>query len=102
MLVTFYCDAHEDITMFGDVAIRLLAMMGHSGKIPGALLATEVPAALASLTDALASEPQKHVPIKPSSHDDEEEEAISITLRAQPLIQLLKDAIQADCDVLWR
>ena len=28
MLVTFSCPAHADITMFGDVAVRLLELMG--------------------------------------------------------------------------
>ena len=45
MLVTFSCPAYADITMFGDVAIRLLKMMGHSGTVPSALLAADVPAA---------------------------------------------------------
>ena len=39
MLVTFSCPAYADITMFGDVAVRLLQLMGHSGTVPGALLA---------------------------------------------------------------
>ena len=53
MLVTFTCPAYADITMFGDVAIRLLKMMGHSGTVPGALLAEDVPAALQRLEAAI-------------------------------------------------
>lgn len=49
MLVTFSCPAFADITLFGDVAIRLLKMMGHSGTVPSALLADDVPAALARM-----------------------------------------------------
>ena len=46
MLVTFTCEAYADITMFGDVAQHLLTLMGHSGTVPGAILAEDVPAAL--------------------------------------------------------
>ena len=41
--------------MFGDVAATLLKMAGHSGTMPGALLAREIPSALARLKQALAA-----------------------------------------------
>jgi hypothetical protein len=41
MLVTFTTDAYADITMFGDVVHTMLKMMGHSGTVPGALLAAD-------------------------------------------------------------
>ncbi len=53
MLVTFTTKAYADITMFGDVAVSLLKMMGHSGTVPGAILAADVPAALGRLTAAI-------------------------------------------------
>ena len=34
MLVTFTTNAYADITMFGDVALAMLKMMGHSGTVP--------------------------------------------------------------------
>ncbi len=46
MIVTFRYKAHADIMMFGDNAIQLIKLMGHSGTVPGTLLAAEVPAAL--------------------------------------------------------
>jgi hypothetical protein len=58
MLVTFSCPAYADITMFGDVAVHLLKMMGHSGKVPSALLAADVPAALERL-EAAGSRPRE-------------------------------------------
>jgi hypothetical protein len=45
MLVTFTTDAYADITMFGDVALAMLKMMGHSATVPGAILAEDVPVA---------------------------------------------------------
>jgi hypothetical protein len=34
MLVTFSTKNHADVLMFGDIAIGLLKMMGHSGTVP--------------------------------------------------------------------
>ena len=45
MLVTFKTEAYASITMFGDVAVALIKLMGHSGTVPGAVLAEDVPAA---------------------------------------------------------
>jgi hypothetical protein len=41
MLVTFTTEAYADITMFGDVAVALLKMMGHSGTVPSAIRAED-------------------------------------------------------------
>jgi len=54
MLVTFETKSHAPITMFGDVAVTLIKMMGHSGTVPSALLAQDVPAALERLKAAVA------------------------------------------------
>ena len=55
MLVTFTTNAYADITLFGDVALAMLKMMGHSATVPGAILAEDVPAALSRLTAASAN-----------------------------------------------
>ena len=55
MIVTFRSKAHADIMMFGDIAVSLLKLMGHSGTVPGALLAEEVPMALDHLRKAVAA-----------------------------------------------
>ena len=49
MLVTFHTKSYANITMFGDVAKQLLELLGHSGTIPSAIKAEDVPAALARL-----------------------------------------------------
>ncbi|MEA1053075.1 DUF1840 family protein, partial [Lamprobacter modestohalophilus] len=33
MLITFETKAHANITMFGDVAVTLIKLMGHSGAV---------------------------------------------------------------------
>ena len=60
MLVTFSTNAYADITMFGDVALTLLKMMGHSSTVPSAILAADVPVVLSRLTagiEAVEAEP---------------------------------------------
>ena len=100
MLVTFSCPAYADITMFGDVAIRLLKMMGHSGTVPSALLAADVPAAIERLQAAVATEDQ--LPETQGSDEvDDDEPAVSLGHRALPLIELLKAAAKAECNVMW-
>ena len=98
MLVTFTTDAYADITMFGDVALALLKMMGHSGTVPSAILAADVPAALSRLTAGI--EAAKAVPSV--DDEDEDEPQVSISNRALPLINLLTAAAQAGSDVMWK
>lgn len=100
MLVTFSCPAHADITMFGDVAIQLIKMMGHSGTVPSALLADKVPAALEHLQSAVAAEAQTHEH-QESTNGDDEEKAVSLRHRALPLVELLEAAKSARCNVMW-
>ena len=72
MLVTFTTDAYADITMFGDVALTLLKMMGHSQDcVPGAILAADVPMALNRLKAAINAE-NASPPVEKESEDEVE------------------------------
>ncbi|HRQ06087.1 DUF1840 domain-containing protein [Nitrosomonas halophila] len=99
MLVTFTTDAYADITMFGDDALAMLKMMGHSASVPGAILAADVPEALNRLTAALGS-------LKETSSSAESEDAnepvVSMANRALPLIELLTAAAKAGRNVMWQ
>ena len=99
MLVTFTTDAYENITYFSGVASRLLTLMGHSGKIPGAIKAKDVSQALANLQSRIkgASEPTAN----DEDDEDENNQNISLATRAIPLINLLKAAEKKNCDILW-
>jgi len=98
MLVKFSTDVHADITMFGDVALSMLKMMGHSPTVPGAILAADVPAALSKLKAAIEAG-KEPAPIEPQ--DDEDEPVVSMAHRAMPLIDLLTAAEKAECNVMW-
>lgn len=98
MLVTFTTNAYADITLFGDVALTLLKMMGHSATVPGAILAADVPAALNRLTAAIEAEK-----VTPRVEEkDADEPVVSMAHRALPLINLLAAAAKADADVMWQ
>jgi hypothetical protein len=100
MLVTFSCPAYADITMFGDVAVRLLKVMGHSGTVPSALSAEDVQAALERLEAAVDAEKSSPKP-DASAEGEAGEPAVSLPQRALPLIELLKAAAKAKCAVMW-
>jgi hypothetical protein len=100
MLITFSSPAYADITMFGDVAIRLLKMMGHSGTVPSALLAQDVPAALERLQAAVEKDRQSPEPEQPAEEEDDAP-SVSLAHRALPLIELLKAAAKDDVNVMW-
>jgi len=101
MLVTFSCSAYADITMFGDVAVRLLTLMGHSGTIPGAILAEDIQAALEHLRAAIKAEQQLLEPGMPEEDDEDGEPVVMLSHRALPLIELLEAAEKAKCNVMW-
>ncbi len=100
MLITFSCPAYADITMFGDIAIQLLKYMGHSGQVPGALMAEDVPQALQLLQAAVEADKPLQ-PSQQSSNEDDDEPEISISHRALPLIELLIAADKQKCNVMW-
>ncbi len=99
MLVTFTTPAYADITMFGDVALYLLKLMGHSATVPGAILAEDIPAALQQLESAIEAQTQLQEPEQ--SEDDENTDTVSLAHRALPLIELLRAAAKRKTNVMW-
>ncbi|MGA7179131.1 MAG: DUF1840 domain-containing protein [Thiobacillaceae bacterium] len=103
MLVTFTCKAYADITMFGDVALSMLKMMGHSETVPGAILAEDVPAAFDRLKTAIESaKAAAQSGSKDVQNNDSNEQPVSLVHRALPLIELLAAAAKENCDVMWK
>ena len=100
MLVIFSSQSSANITMFADIAVQLLKMMGHSGTVPSAILAKDVPAALANLEAALKADEQQPASDEPTD-DIEETPFVSLYHRALPLIDLLKSAVEDESNVQW-
>ena len=105
MLVTFHTKAYANITMFGDVAKQLLELMGHSGTIPSAIKAEDVPAALARLETAIAqrqaAEAAEGREDNRGRDDYDAPRKVTMSQRAVPLLELLRAAAAKKSDVMW-
>ena len=101
MLVKFDSDV-GGFTMFGEAAVKLLKLMGHSGTVPSAILAEDIPAALARLNAALQTEGSAPAPAPGQKPEDEKKEPpVSLRQRAYPLIDLLTRAAARGSPVTW-
>jgi hypothetical protein len=105
MIVKFSTRAGA-LTMHGDAAVALLRAMGHSGTVPGAILAADLHAALASLRSSL-EEQARAAPVasEPSEESDDEDEdrqpPVTLAMRAVPLIDMIETAIARGSDLMW-
>ncbi|EHR0225819.1 DUF1840 domain-containing protein [Vibrio parahaemolyticus] len=103
MLITFRCRSYANVTMFGDIALEMIKMMGHSGTVPGSISAQDVPDALSKLTSALSAKntAEENLPTDVDEEEEQAEPAVSLGRRAFPLIEFLKSAIKEECEVMW-
>lgn len=112
MLITFNSKSHNDVTMFGNIAESLISMMAFTTDVPGAIRAEDVAMALANLESNLArvkqssilnQEAQQSIDINDDDNDDDDiEPEINISVRAMPLIALLKSAVASKNYVMWQ
>ena len=87
--------------MDGAIAVQLLKAMGHSGTVPSAILAKDIPAAVARLRLAVAATPAPR-PSQESADENPREVLVSLRQRAFPLIDLLTRAAQKGAEVMWK
>jgi Domain of unknown function (DUF1840) len=101
MLVRFKSVATEDLTMFDNVAVPLIRMLGATGNIPGGLSADDLPSAISRLRSELA----RAQPVPAESNDDardkDREPPVALAARAMPLMQILERAAKAHEAVMW-
>lgn len=100
MPVTFHTKSYADITFLTDVGKQLLELMGHTPTIPGAILASDVSAALAHLRAGIAAA-QADNQFEEDVQTDEDERPVSLSHRALPLIALLEAARADKENVMW-
>lgn len=103
MIVTFKSKASGDLVYFKDAALRLLKLMGRDEKLPSAMYAEDVPAALQQLQQGLAEiaeqESAKVQQQEQTSADGKK--YISLNTRAVPLLDMLQKAQKKQCPVSW-
>ena len=102
MLITFKTTAsYPEITMFGEVALKLLEMMGRRGTVPSAIGAEDIPQALESLRKRVAEADAALEDQPPHEEEEGEERRVSLHNRAVPLIELLEAAQKEGVAVMW-
>lgn len=96
------------LTLLGETAVTLLRLAGHSGTVPGAILAADLPAALRSLQRGLvAAGDEPSPPVAPQDDADadddsrEREPVVTLRTRAVPLIDMVETAIARGSDLMW-
>src|SRR5688500_12778018 len=105
MIVNF-STRFDRLTMFAEPALALLGMLGHSARVPGAILAVELTPLLARLGAALEKPGNRPSPSPMSQPYDEEGMAqrdppINLATRAVPLIAMIERAIAGASDLMW-
>jgi hypothetical protein len=107
MIVKFSTRAGA-LTMHGDAAVTLLKAMDHSGTVPGAILAADLPEALAKLRKALetqadvpAPEPGAGVGADETEERDDAPPPVTLRMRAVPLVDMIATAIARGSDLMW-
>jgi Domain of unknown function (DUF1840) len=105
MLVRFSSTKTGSITMFGDVAVQLIRLLGASGTIPGAIGPEDIPGAIQRLRQYLQScteaHPERSETVMGQADGKDHEPQVALATRAAPLVGLLEQAAAANAPVMW-
>ena len=105
MPIIFKSRHAPNVVMLEAVALELLHLMGHTGTVPGALTAADLPAALARLQAGISTAADGTLaadrPPDDAREDDTRGTEVSAAQRALPLIAMLETAIANDDHVIW-
>lgn len=108
MIVTFKSAAGADVIYFGDVAKRMMELMGKDVADQGIVTVEQLPAAIALLKAAIAADKERHrqhlLDEAPGTEADGNGGArpfVSLTQRAMPLLALLEESLGEKKPVVW-
>ncbi len=101
MLITFKTRAYADVTMFGDVALKLIKLMGRRETVPSAIESEDIPQALKMLRAGITADDAAAKEDVTEDNDDETKEVVSAHNRALPLIKLMQAAHEGNVPVMW-
>lgn len=115
-IVTFRSRATADVIMFGDVAHRLMRIMGKEATAQGIVTVEQLPDAIARLRAAIEQDKEKHaglvaeamdagealdVAVAAESRPDPMSQPVSLTQRAVPLLEMLERSQRHAQPVVW-
>jgi hypothetical protein len=95
------------LLMQGEPALALIRLGGHSGGVPGAILAADLPAFLQRLRAGLELHGESFSPAPaprdPGEEDEDEprERPVRLRLRAVPLLDMIETALRQPSDLMW-
>lgn len=98
MLITFKSPASGDVTMLGDVAGKMMAIIGREFAAQGIITPEHLPAAIASLKAAISADRQTGTEPVP---DTEDEDPVRVAQRALPLVELFEWSLKRGVPVVW-
>jgi hypothetical protein len=112
MIVTFKSAACADVIYFGDVAKRMMELMGKDASEKGIVTLEQLPDAIARLKAAIAADKERHRAHVLDEGDDGEVKTektpdgnarpfISLTQRALPLLAMLEESLGRKKPVVW-
>ena len=111
MIVTFQSPASGDVIMFGDVAQRMMKLMGKDVTDKGIVTVEQLPEAIARLKAAIEEDKQQRAGKRdddlPQTEPDRSGSAqssrpfVTLTQRAVPLLELLEWSLKKKKPVVW-
>ncbi|MEY2919100.1 MAG: hypothetical protein RL261_405 [Pseudomonadota bacterium] len=108
-MIVKFSTRNGQLLMQGEPAVRLVQLGGHSGTVPSAVLAADLPAFAARLRSGLEQHGDELSPAPPAAaadraedeNDEPRERPIKLRLRAVPLLDMVDTAIRQKSDLLW-
>jgi hypothetical protein len=111
MIVIFQSPASGDVIMFGDVAKRMMKLMGKVPTDKGIVTVEQLPEAIARIKAAIEEDKQQRAGKSPEDLPQTEPDGgggagssrpyVSLTQRAVPLLELLEWSLKKKKPVVW-
>lgn len=111
MIVTFQSPASGDVIMFGDVAQRMMKIMGKEASDKGIVTVEQLPDAIARLKAAIEEDKRQRAGLQEedlprteldhSGHAQSSRPHVTLTQRAVPLLELLEWSLKKQKPVVW-
>lgn len=108
MIVIFQSQAAGDVMMFGDVAYKLMEIIGKEAASKGIVTVEQLPDAIARLKAAVSDDKASHagkqeedLPAYEEAPDGTKRSYVSLARRAVPLIELLEWSLKKKLPVTW-
>ena len=112
VIITFQSPASGDVIMFGDVAQRMMKLMGKDVTDKGIVTVEQLPEAIARLKAAIEEDKRQRAgvqeedlprtePAGSSGHAQSSRPFVTLTQRAVPLLELLEWSLKKKKPVVW-